>query len=72
VASEVQSGRRGERRRGENMKLTARAHLTEKREGGGQLRRHEPKGKMYFRKYATDARASWADKDGFGPREERG
>jgi hypothetical protein len=57
---------------GEKMKLTAEAHLTERRERGGQLRRHEPKGKTYFRKYATDARASWAGKDGFGPREERG
>jgi hypothetical protein len=52
---------------GEKTKLTAGAHLTERREGGGQLRRREPKGKMYFRKYATDARASWAGKDGFSP-----
>jgi hypothetical protein len=57
---------------GEKMKLTAEAHLTERREGGGQLGRREPKGKMYFRKYATDAWASWAGKDGFGPQEERG
>jgi hypothetical protein len=57
---------------GEKTKLTAGAYLTERREGGGQLERHEPKGKMYFRKYATDARASWAGKDGFSPREERG
>jgi hypothetical protein len=57
---------------GEKMKPTAGAHLTERREGGGQLGWREPKGKMYFRKYATDARASGADKDGFGQREEMG
>jgi hypothetical protein len=57
---------------GEKTKLTARTHLTERREGGSQLRRHEPKGKTYFRKYATNARASWAGKDGFGSQEERG
>jgi hypothetical protein len=57
---------------GEKSKLTTEAHWTERREGGGQLKRREPKGKMYFRKYATDAWASWAGKDGFGPREERG
>jgi hypothetical protein len=45
-------------RRGSKMKLTARAHLTERREGGGQLGRCEPKGKTYFRKYAIDTRAS--------------
>jgi hypothetical protein len=86
VASEVRSGRHREQRRGgnqrrhgrgraargEKMKLTAGAHLTERREGGGQLRRRERKGKTYFCKYATDARASWVDKDGFVPREERG
>jgi hypothetical protein len=43
-------------RRGEKTKLTAGAHLTERREGGGQLGRREPKRKTYFRKYATDAR----------------
>jgi hypothetical protein len=43
---------------GEKTKLTAGAHLTERREGGGQLGRREPKGKTYFRKYTTDARAS--------------
>jgi hypothetical protein len=42
------------------MKLTAWAHLTERREGGGQLGRREPKGKTYFRKYAINTRASWA------------
>jgi hypothetical protein len=47
---------------GEKTKLTAGAHLTERREGGRQLRRREPKGKMYFGKYATDTRASWAGK----------
>jgi hypothetical protein len=54
-------------RRGRKMKLTARAHLTERREGGGQLGRREPKGKMYFRKYVINTRASWADKVEFGP-----
>jgi hypothetical protein len=58
--------------RGRKMKLIARAHLTEGREGGGQLGRREPKGKMYFRKYAINTRASWASKVEFGPREERG
>jgi hypothetical protein len=57
---------------GEKMKLTVGAHLTERREGGGQLGRREPKGKMYFHKYATDTRASGAGKVEFGPREERG
>jgi hypothetical protein len=56
----------------EKTKLTTEAHLTERREGGSQLRRHEPKGKTYFRKYAIDARASWFDKHGFSLREERG
>jgi hypothetical protein len=51
----------------EKTKLIVGAHLTERREGSGQLGRREPKGKTYFRKYATDAWASWADKDGFGP-----
>jgi hypothetical protein len=54
------------------MKLTGRAHLTERRVGGGPLGRHEPKGKTYFHKYAIDTQASWADKVEFGPREERG
>jgi hypothetical protein len=44
-------------RRGRKTKLTVRAHLTERREGGSQLRRRESKGKMYFRKYAIDTRA---------------
>jgi hypothetical protein len=57
---------------GRKTNLTARAHLTERQEGGGQLERCEPKGKMYFRKYAIDTRASWAGKVEFGPREERG
>jgi hypothetical protein len=52
---------------GRNTKLTARAHLTERREGGGQLGRREPKGKTYFRKYVIDTRASWASKVEFGP-----
>jgi hypothetical protein len=54
---------------GEKTKLIAGAHLIERREGDGQLGTHEPKGKTYFRKYATNARASWAGKNGFGPRE---
>jgi hypothetical protein len=41
--------------------------LTERREGGGQLGRREPKGKTYFRKYAIDTRASWAGKVEFSP-----
>jgi hypothetical protein len=59
-------------RRGTKTNLIARAHLTERREGGGQLGRRKPKGKTYFRKYAIDTRASWAGKVEFGPREERG
>jgi hypothetical protein len=34
--------------------------------------RREPKGKTYFHKCAINTRASWADRVGFGPREERG
>jgi hypothetical protein len=44
-------------RRGRKTKLTARAHLAGRREGGGQLGRRESKGKTYFRKYAIDTRA---------------
>jgi hypothetical protein len=47
-------------RRGRKTKLTARAHLRERREGGGQLGRRKPKGKTYFRKYAINTRGSWA------------
>jgi hypothetical protein len=54
-------------RRGRKPKLTTWAHLTERREGGGQLGRREPKGKKYFCKYAIDTRASWAGKVEFGP-----
>jgi hypothetical protein len=43
---------------GRKTNWTAQAHLTERREGGGQLRRREPKGKTYFRKYAIDTWAS--------------
>jgi hypothetical protein len=53
-------------RRGRKMKLTTRAHLAERQEGGGQLERREPKGKTYFRKYAIDTRASWARTVEFG------
>jgi hypothetical protein len=56
---------------GRKTKLTAQAHLIERREGGGQLGRREPKGKMYFREDATDAWARWAGQGGFDPREER-
>jgi hypothetical protein len=55
---------------GRKTKLTARAHLIERQDGGDQLGRCEPKGKMYFRKYAIDSRAGWAGKVEFGPREE--
>jgi hypothetical protein len=48
-------------RRGRKTELTARAHLTGRREGGGQLRRRESKGKMYFCKYAID---TWAERLG--------
>jgi hypothetical protein len=57
---------------GRNTKLIARAHLTERREGGGQLGRREPNGKTYFREDTIDARDRWAGQGGFGPREERG
>jgi hypothetical protein len=59
-------------RRGRKTNLTARAHLTERREGGGQLRKRKTKGKSYFRNYAIDTRASWAGEVEFGQREERG
>jgi hypothetical protein len=50
---------------GRKKKLTARPHLAERRGRGGQLRRREPKGKMYSREDATDARARWAGRGGF-------
>jgi hypothetical protein len=49
---------------GWKIELTAGAHLTERRERNDQLRRRKPKGKMYFRKDATDTRARWAGEDG--------
>jgi hypothetical protein len=52
--------------------LTAGARLTERRGRGGQLGRREPKGKMYSREDATDARARWAGRGGFGLRGQRG
>jgi hypothetical protein len=52
--------------------LTVGARLTERRERSNQLGMREPKGKTYFRKDATDARARWAGEDGFGLRGERG
>jgi hypothetical protein len=54
------------------MELIAGARLTERRGKGGQLERREPKGKMYSREDATDARARWADRGGFGLWEQRG
>jgi hypothetical protein len=33
---------------GRKTNQTTRAHLIERREGGGELERREPKGKMYF------------------------
>jgi hypothetical protein len=57
---------------GRKTNLIARAHLIERREGGGQFRRREPKGKVYFCKYTIDTRASWAGRVEFGPRGERG
>jgi hypothetical protein len=58
--------------RGRKTKLTAWAHLTERREGGDQLGRREPQWKTYFREDATDARARWAGQCGFGLRGQRG
>jgi hypothetical protein len=52
--------------------LTAGARLTERRGRGGQLGRRKPKGKMYSREDATDARARWAGRGGFGLREQQG
>jgi hypothetical protein len=54
------------------MKLAARPHLVERRGRGGQLRRREPKGKMYSCEDATDAQARWADRGGFGLRGQQG
>jgi hypothetical protein len=42
--------------------------LTERRGRGGPLERREPKGKTYSREDATDARARWAGRGGFGLR----
>jgi hypothetical protein len=50
------------------MELTVGARLTERRRRGGQLKRHEPKGKTYFREDATDARGRWVGRGGFGLR----
>jgi hypothetical protein len=54
------------------MELTAGARLTERRGKGGQLERREPKGKTYSREDATDARARWAGRGGFGLWGQRG
>jgi hypothetical protein len=51
--------------------LTAGARLTERRGRGSQLGRCEPKGKTYSREDATDARARWAGRGGFGLQEGR-
>jgi hypothetical protein len=59
-------------RRGRKTKLTAEPHLVERREGGSQLGRREPQGKTYFREDATDARARWAGRGGFGLQGQRG
>jgi hypothetical protein len=59
-------------RRGRKTKVIARAHLTERREGGDQLRRRKPQGKMYFCEDAIDAWARWAGQGGFGLRGQRG
>jgi hypothetical protein len=48
--------------------LTAGAHLIERRGRGSPLGRHEPKRKTYSREDATDARARWAGRGGFGLR----
>jgi hypothetical protein len=52
---------------GRKTKLTAQAHLIERREGGGPLGRRELKGKAYFHKYVVDTWATWADMVKFGP-----
>jgi hypothetical protein len=57
---------------GRKMKLTARPHLAERRGRGGQLERREPKRKTYSREDATDARARWAGRGGFGLWGQRG
>jgi hypothetical protein len=54
------------------MELTAGARLTERRGRGGQLGRREPKGKMYSHEDATDVRARWASRGGFGLRGQQG
>jgi hypothetical protein len=59
---------------GRKMNLIAQAHLIERREGGGQLGRREPKGKTYFCNYANGARGpnGLGRPMGFGLRERRG
>jgi hypothetical protein len=54
------------------MELTAGARLIERLGRGGQLGRREPKGKTYSREDATDARARWAGRGGFGLLGQRG
>jgi hypothetical protein len=57
-AVEIDGDTAGVGRCGGENEADSRAHLAERRARGGQLGRREPKGKTYFRKYATDARAS--------------
>jgi hypothetical protein len=54
------------------MELIAEARLIVRRGRGGQLRRSEPKGKMYSREDATNARARWEGRGGFGLWGQRG
>jgi hypothetical protein len=54
------------------MELTAGARLSERRGRGGPLGRREPKEKMYSREDATDMRARWAGRGGFGLRGQQG
>jgi hypothetical protein len=54
------------------MELTAGARLSERQGRGGPLRRREPKGKTYSREDATDVRARWAGRGGFGLRGQQG
>jgi hypothetical protein len=52
--------------------LTVGARLSEKRGRGGRRGRREPKGKMYSREDAIDARARWAGRGSFSLRGQQG
>jgi hypothetical protein len=70
-------GRRREKeamvgRHGRKTKLIAQPHWAERREGGDQLGRREPKGKTYSHEDAADARARWAGRGDFGLWGQRG